>query len=259
MRPRLAPAFLTRPIAHRALHDASAGQPENSMPAIRAAIRAGYGIEIDLQSTADGVAMVFHDDTLDRLTHASGPIRALTAAELQRIRVRSCPEPIPTLPEVLAEVAGRVPLLIEIKDQSGVMGPTDGTLEQATAAALHGYAGPVAVMSFNPFSVGLMAQAAPDIPRGLTTYAFPASDFPAPLTPEHEAHRQALADIAAFDTVAASFISHHWADLGRARVAEIRAEGWDVLCWTIRSPEDEAVARRVAQNITFERYLAAMP
>ena len=256
MRPRLSPAFLSVPIAHRALHDAGAHRPENSLPAIRAAIAAGYGIEIDLQPSADGVPMVFHDDTLDRLTHDSGPIRARTAAALQRIGVRASPEPIPTLRQVLDEVDGRVPLLIEIKDQSGVMGPTDGALERATAEALVGYAGPVAVMSFNPDSIAHMARHAPHVPRGLTTYAFPASDFPGDLTATLELHRQALADIAAFDTVEASFISHHWLDLDRPRVAEIRAQGWDGLCWTIRSPQDEATARRIAQNITFERYLA---
>lgn len=257
MRIPLPEAFLRLPIAHRALHDAGARRPENSMPAIRAAIREGYGIEIDLQPSSDGEAMVFHDDLLDRLTYDTGPIKARSVAELQRIRVRSSPEPIPTFRQVLAEVAGRVPLLVEIKDQSGVFGPTDGAIEAAAAAAVRGYDGPVAFMSFNPASVGHMQRLAPDLPRGLTTYAFPVDDFPAPIGPELEAHRQALAAIADYDAVEASFISHHWRDLGRARVAELKARGAAVLCWTIRSPGEEAEARRVAQNITFERYLAA--
>ncbi|MFN4098873.1 MAG: glycerophosphodiester phosphodiesterase family protein [Pararhodobacter sp.] len=256
MRQPLPEDFLRLPIAHRALHDAGARRPENSLPAIRAAIREGYAIEIDLQPSADGQAMVFHDEMLDRLTFDTGPINARSAAELQRIRVRSSPEPIPTLRQVLAEVAGQVPLLIEIKDQSGVMGPTDGVLEGATAAALQGYDGPVAVMSFNPSAVEHMQRLAPHIPRGLTTYAFPREHFP-DAGPELEAHRQALAAIADYDHVGASFISHHWQDLVRPRVAELQAQGAAVLCWTIRSPGEEAQARRIARNITFEGYLAA--
>ena len=118
----LPPAFLRLPIAHRALHDRAQGRPENSRAAIRAAIAAGYGIEIDLQASADGVAMVFHDDDLGRLTGATGPVRARTAAELGAIRLTDAEDGIPTLAEVLEIVAGRVPLLIEIKDQSGEMG-----------------------------------------------------------------------------------------------------------------------------------------
>jgi len=256
MRPQLPADFLRLPIAHRALHDAGARRPENSLPAVRAAIAGGYGIEIDLQPSADGVAMVFHDEMLDRLTYDTGPINARSAAELQRIRVKDSGEAMPTLTQVLATIGGRVPLLIEIKDQTGVMGPSDGRLEAATAQALSGYAGPVAVMSFNPSSVAHIARLAPEVPRGLTTYAFPAEDFPAEAGPELTAHRLGLAAIADFDAVGASFISHHWRDLERPRVAELRAQGAAVLCWTIRSPEDETAARRIAQNITFERYLA---
>ena len=256
MRAPLPEAFLRLPIAHRAYHDAAARRPENSLPAIRAAIRAGYGIEIDLQVSADGEAMVFHDDTLERLTLDTGPVNARSAAELRRIRVRASPEPIPTFRQVLSEIAGRVPLLVEIKDQSGVMGPTNGVLEAAAAAALRGYEGPVAVMSFNPSSVAHLQRLAPEVPRGLTTYAFPREHWPEDAGPEAEAHRQRLAAIADFDTVEASFLSHDWHDLDNPRVAELKAQGAAILCWTVKSPEDEAVARRVAQNITFEGYAA---
>lgn len=255
----LPPKFLTTPIAHRALHDAGAHRPENSLPAIRAAIARGYGIEIDVQPSVDGIAMVFHDADLDRLTYETGPVNARTAAELQRIRVRASPEPIPTLRQVLAEVAGQVPLLIEIKDQSGVLGPTDGALERATALALSGYQGPVAVMSFNPSSMAWMAQLAPKVPRGLTTYAFPAGDLPEGAGQKARAHWAALAAIEDYDRVGASFLSHQWQDLGSPRVAQLKAQGAAVLCWTVRRPEDAQIARRVAHNITFENYLAPLP
>jgi len=257
MRPVLPDTFTTVPLAHRALHDRAQGRPENSAQAVRAAVAAGYGIEVDVQISADGVAMVFHDDTLDRLTDATGPVTALTAAALQQIGLRDSAEPIPTLAQVLEIIAGRVPLLIELKDQSGIMGPTNGQLEQATAQALAGYQGPVAVMSFNPSMIRTMARIAPQIPRGLTTYAFPQSDFPQ--TDAAEVHRRHLAAITDFDDVAASFISHDWKDLQNPRVASLKEAGAKILCWTIKSPDQEALARRVAQNITFEQYLPHIP
>jgi glycerophosphoryl diester phosphodiesterase len=251
MIPALPPAFLTHPLAHRGLHDRAQGRPENTLGAIRAAVEAGYGIEIDVQPSADGQAMVFHDEYLGRLTGQTGEIGTRTAAELGRLRVMGSAETVPTLREVLAIVAGRVPLLIEVKDQHGGMGPIDGRLETAVAAALDGYAGPVAVMSFNPHSVAAMARAAPQVPRGLTTAAYEGIDWGSTT----EARRAELRGIPDFDRVGASFISHEAADLARPRVAELKAKGAGILCWTIRSPEAEAAARRVAQNVTFEGYL----
>lgn len=245
-------AFLTRPIAHRALHDRAQGRPENSRAAVRAAVAAGYGIEIDVQPSSDGVAMVFHDEWLDRLTDESGPINARTAADLGRIPLKHGDEGIPTLAEILAIVDGRVPLLIEIKDQDGQMGPLQTPLEEATAHALQGYTGPVALMSFNPHSVARMGTLTPHLPRGLTTSAYDYADW-APVTPEVCDH---LRDIPDYDRTGACFISHEAADLSRPRVAELKAQGAAILCWTIRSPEEEAAARRIAQNVTFEGYAA---
>ncbi|KUJ76507.1 phosphodiesterase [Ruegeria marisrubri] len=255
MTSRLPRAFLERPIAHRALHDALQGRPENSRAAIRAAIQAGYGIEIDLQLTADGQAMVFHDYDLGRLTGQRGPIRQITAAEAGAIPLLdSDGEGIPTLSEVLGLVAGRVPLLIEFKDQDGAMGPNVGQLEQAAVEVLAGYDGPVALMSFNPHSVAELARLAPDLPRGLVTSAYDPSDWHLPRkVGDH------LREIPDFDRVGADFISHEVADLNRPRVAELKARGVPILCWTVRSPAQEAEARKVADNITFEDYLAAFP
>ena len=259
MRADLPPEFLAVPLAHRALH--GPGRPENSAAAVAAAVAAGYGIEIDLQGSADGQAMVFHDATLDRMTAETGPVRARQAAELAAIALEGGDGAgIPTLEEVLVLVAGRVPLLIEIKDQSGTMGPVDELLERATAAALADYAGPVAVMSFNPRSVAAMARHAPEVARGLTTCAFSRKDVPeAAHDPAIEAGRRALAEIEAFDRVGASFISHDHRDLDRPRVAELKARGVPVLSWTIRSPEEAAAARHVADNVTFEGYLPPFP
>lgn len=253
MSPRIVPlpeVFLARPIAHRGFHDRASGRPENSTASFRAAISAGYGIECDIQPSADGVPMVFHDYDLKRLTGETGPIRARSAAELGRIRLSDAEDGIPTLAEMLSIVAGRAPLLIEVKDQDGALGPDVGPLEHAVGAILRDYSGSVALMSFNPHSVAALADALPDRARGIVTSAYTAEDWP--LVPA--ATRDRLRDIPDYDRVGASFISHEAADLARPRVAELRVEGAEILCWTIRSPEAEAEARRVARNITVEGY-----
>ncbi len=249
--PALPAALLRGHIAHRGLHDAGGGRPENSMAAFRAAIELSLAIELDLQPSADGVAMVFHDVELDRLTGVQGAVSARQAADLQAIPLLGCDEGMPRLSEVLAMVAGRVPLLIEIKDQDGELGPAVGLLEAAVIADLADYAGDVAVMSFNPHSVAYIQARAPHLPRGLVTAAYDAEHWPT-LPPET---RERLAAIADFDRVGAGFISHQADALGMARVHELKARGVPILCWTIRSPEEEVRARRIADAVTFEGYL----
>jgi glycerophosphoryl diester phosphodiesterase len=149
-----------------------------------------------------------------------------------------------------------VPLLVEIKDQDGAMGPGVGALEAAVAADLVRYPGPVAVMSFNPHSVAALAAAAPLVPRGLTTSAFDPGAW-APLPPEVCARLRAIPD---FDAAGAAFLSHEWRDLGRDRVRALAAQGAPVLCWTVRSAAEEAAARHLgAANVTFEGYAPRTP
>lgn len=246
--------FLSQPIAHRALHDRAQQRPENSRAAVRAAVEAGYGIEIDVQLSSDNRAMVFHDYALKRLTGRDGTVRQTTASDLSStVLLDSAQETIPSLTEILEIVDGQVPLLIEIKDQDGAMGPETGPLEAAVAADLRGYTGPVAVMSFNPHAVALMRRLCPDIPRGLTTCAYDADAWP------HlpAATRERLRHIPDAQQMACSFVSHDAKDLDAPRVADLRAEGLAILCWTIRSAAEETAARRTAQNITFEGYLPA--
>ncbi len=254
-RPALSPAFLHAPLAHRGYHALQDGRPENSRAAFAAAVAAGYGIEMDVQVSRDGQAMVFHDEALMRLTGVGGMVADRDAADLGRIGLFGGDEGIPTLAEVLVLVAGRVPLLIEVKDRHETLVATDGVLEAALVAALAGYEGPVAVMSFNPASVAEVARIAPHLPRGITSDPFNAADW----TPLPEATCKRLRGIPDYDAVGASFISHKADDLGSARVAELRAQGAAVLCWTIRSAGAEAAARRQAQNVTFEGYPAVIP
>lgn len=252
---KLPAAFLKAPIAHRALHDVENGRPENAPSSIRAAMDAGYGIEIDLQLSKDGVAMVFHDYDMERLTGVKGAVQTRTAAELQQVKLLGSDETIPTLEEVLELVAGRVPLLIELKDQDGIMGANTGRLEKATAAALKGCDGPVALMSFNPHSVRLMSGLLPEVPRGLTTSAFSADKWP--LLPKGT--RDRLRGIPDYAPNKCSFISHEANDLGAERVQDLKRRGAHILCWTIKSAAHEAEVRKVAENVTFEGYDAAIP
>lgn len=134
-----------RQYAHRGLHGVEV--PENSLSAFSAAIARGMGIECDVQRTADGQAMVFHDWELDRLTAESGPVVARNAAQLGAIRLAGSEETIPTLSALLDLVAGQVPLLIEIKSRADTRVPV---VCLAVRRALEGYLGPHAVMSFDP-------------------------------------------------------------------------------------------------------------
>ncbi|SIO13932.1 glycerophosphodiester phosphodiesterase family protein [Vannielia litorea] len=246
-------SFLAVPIAHRGYHDRAAGRVENSRAAFEAAIAAGYGIELDLQPSKDGVPMVFHDYDLRRLTGETGPVAQRTAEELGQITLTGGGEAVPTLAEVLRLVAGRVPLLIEIKDQDGILGPNVGALERASAEALAGYRGDVALMSFNPHSMAAMAELLPEVPRGLVTDDYRPEDWET----IPEARRAELREIPDYDRVGACFISHRHGALGDARVAELKAQGAEILCWTIRSAAEEAKAREIAANVTFEGYAAA--
>ncbi|MEL7149820.1 MAG: glycerophosphodiester phosphodiesterase family protein [Pseudomonadota bacterium] len=247
-------AFLTHPIAHRGLHDVSKGVPENSRAAVQAAIDHGYGIEIDIQCTSDQAAIVFHDDTLDRLTADTGRVSRRTRADLATQRLTGSDETIPDLPEILAMVDGRVPLLVEVKDQDGALGENVGALEAEIARNLDGYQGAVAVMSFNPHSVSALQTLAPQVPRGLVTDGFDAAEWDVA-----EARRDELAGISHFDRVGASFISHNHKRLEAKAVADLKARAVPILCWTIRSIAEEHAARRIADNITFEGYLATTP
>lgn len=249
----LHPDFLTRPLAHRGLH--GPGVPENSLAAFRAAIAGGWGIELDVQPAEDGTPLVFHDYELTRLTGDGGVVAALSVAEAAGRRLLGTAEGIPTLEAVLALVAGRVPVLIEIKDQSGDLGPDMGELPLAVAALAADYAGPLAVMSFNPHAAEMVHRAAPGVTVGLTSCAFPADDWPG----VPAGRRAALARLEDFDRAGACFVSHDRTDLANPAVTALSARGVPVLCWTVRSAEQEQAARRVAANITFEGYTPCAP
>ena len=138
-----------RPFAHRGLHDGRAGRPENSLAAFAAAVADGYGIELDVQAAADGQAMVFHDWSLVRMTGADGGIRDHDASVLSGLRLQQSRQMIPTLAQVLELIAGRSPVIVEIKSAPDQL----GAAEEAAFRVLETYNGPFAVTSFNPRSL----------------------------------------------------------------------------------------------------------
>ena len=148
-----------QPIAHKGLHDKT--HPENSLSAFERAINAGYPIELDIQMIADGTIVVFHDNSLSRLTDNDGYLRFLNKSDLDLLTLSGSKEKIPTFEEALNFIAGRVPVLIEIKNQGKV-----GDMEKKIIEILSNYKGEFAVQSFNPFVLEYFYKHAPSIPRG---------------------------------------------------------------------------------------------
>ena len=154
--------------AHRGLHGEDI--PENSLPAFARAVERGYGIELDVQLSADGVIMVFHDDTLVRMTGAKGRLREYTCAELQQLKLGESEETVPTFDRVLETVGGRIPLLIELKGESA---GGDVALCEKLAKRLESYGGAYCVESFNPMILSWFKKNCPHIARGqLVTNTF---------------------------------------------------------------------------------------
>jgi glycerophosphoryl diester phosphodiesterase len=243
-----APAWLTaRPIAHRGYHDAAAGRIENTLPAAEAAIAKNFAVECDLQLTADGAAVVFHDDTLDRLMRATGAVDRKTLGEIRAARFRDSDATVPTLDELLDLVDGRVPLVIEFKSKR----TGDRRLETAVAPMLAGYDGPVAVMSFDPASVAALRRLVPDLPRGLTADRYAAEDWPE-LTPAVRFRSRYLLDA---PMAMPHFIAYDVKALPASIPLALRHFfGLPLLTWTVRTAEDRATAREWADQIIFEGF-----
>ena len=234
-------------IAHRGLHDANNGVEENSMLAVEAAIEHGYAIEVDVQLSSDGEAMVFHDRTLDRLTNETGAVSEFSACQLNKIAYADGKGTIPTLVQLLDQVAGRAGLVIEIK--SGWKGDT--RLVQRTAQCLASYTGEAAVMSFDPVQVAWLAHEAPDIIRGMVADGATQDDYPwLPLST-----RLSLREFRHVDVTDPDFLSldKHWLPCPVSRAH--RKKRVPMICWTIRSEQEASDALRWCDQITFEGYL----
>ena len=244
-----APDWLTaRPVAHRGLHDLARGIVENMPGAAQAAVDGRFAIECDVQLSADGEAMVHHDDTLGRLTEGSGKLIDMTSAELKAVTFKDTPERMMSLSDLCALVAGRVPLVVEVKSRFD----GDRRLVARMAQVLAGYAGPVVGMSFDPDQVLALRNAIPKLPRGIVAQRTYDDDYWSKLTPDQRAGMLHLRH--AFRTEP-HFIAF-WVDQLPAPAPWIARNifGCPLLSWTVRTPEQRARAARHADQMIFEGF-----
>ena len=240
--------LVSRPIAHRGLHDRTAGLVENSLSAAQAAIAAGFAIECDVQDTADGDAVVFHDFTLDRLTGETGPVRARRSDELAQVTLAGSADRIPTLAAFLDRIGGRTPLVIEIKSRFD----EDLRLVHRTAEAVRAYAGPVALKSFDPVITAALIELAPALPRGIVAESrYDGPDW----SSLSEGRRRDLANLLHFPESRPDFLSWRVGDLPSAAPFLCRHLGrLPVVAWTVRTEDDRRRAAAHADQMVFEGF-----
>ncbi len=246
-----APDWLTaRPIAHRGFHDKAKGRVENSIVAAEAAIAQNYAIECDVQISKDGEAIVFHDFSLDRLTLAQGSVDSFIAQELRKIAYKDGAGTLPTLTSFLASIAGRTPLIIEIKSRFD----GDQTLAICTIAAVANYAGPVALKSFDIDVLRVIRKAAVACPVGFIGEAHYEHEEWAPLS---DATKAVLTDFSFYPEIQPDFLSWSGRDLPHAVPRLCRdGIGMPVMTWTIRTPEDRLRVAPFVDQIIFEGFAA---
>jgi glycerophosphoryl diester phosphodiesterase len=235
-----------RPFAHRGLHDASNAVIENTAPAFAAAVAAGYGIETDLQISADGEAMVHHDDALGRLTEGSARLTDLSAADIKAVRFKGNAARILTLGELCELVAGRSTLLLELKSHFD----NDLRLAKRTADLIARYSGRVAIMSFDPDLIEAVRRVNPALTRGIVTerhFSHPEWDQ-LPF-----ARKQSLAWLLHAPRSRPQFLAYSVRDLPAAPALLARTLfGLPLLTWTVRGEDDRRRAARWADQIIFE-------
>ena len=237
-------AFKNVRFAHRGLH--GDGVAENSIEAFSRAVSAGYGIELDVRVSSDGELMVFHDDTLDRMTDEKGNFEDRTAEELRKIKLNGSDNTIPSFREVLRLVDGKVPLLVEIKEFNGSYRATEKCAE-----ILKEYKGPFIIESFNPLVLGELKKLAPEFMRGFLSQNFTGEKgygkikyfilknmlFNFIARPDFIAYRHSDYDVRAL-----RFIRKHY-------------EKTPIIAWTVESAEDDAAAvKNGFSGIIFQYY-----
>jgi glycerophosphoryl diester phosphodiesterase len=237
-----------RPIAHRGLHDAAAAVVENTASAVQRAIDGNFGIEVDLQITADGEAVVFHDETLDRLTTQKGPLAAMTASALKTIAFKQTSDRIISLGELCDMVAGRVTMLLELKS----LHDGDRRLPRRVADVLGSYAGPVAAMSFDSAQVLDLRTVAPSLPRGITAGGWKPGERKQTAAKPGKSNGGYVWDAL---RMRPHFVAYAVRDLpGPIPMMARYLFGMPLLTWTVRNAADRARAARWADQMIFEGF-----
>jgi glycerophosphoryl diester phosphodiesterase len=237
-----------RPVAHRGLHDQARGIIENMPGAVQAAIEGNFAIECDIQLTADGEAMVHHDDALGRLTEGSGALLRMTAAELKAVKFKDTSERMMSLTDLCALVKGRVALVIEVKSHFD----GDRKLVKRMAEVLSSYDGPAVGMSFDPDQVEALRELIPSRPRGIVAERrYTKADWPE----ASPTQRRGMTHLRHFYRTRPDFVAY-WVDELPAPAPWIARNifGCPLLTWTVRTPEQRARAVRYADQMIFEGF-----
>jgi glycerophosphoryl diester phosphodiesterase len=246
-----APGWLTaRPVAHRGLHDRARGIIENMPAAAQAAVDGNFGIECDIQLTADGEAMVHHDDALGRLTEGSGALLGMTTAELRAVRFKETAERMMSLGDLCALVNGRVPLVIEVKSHFN----GDRKLVTRMAEVLASYSGPAAGMSFDPDQVLALREKIPARPRGIVAErTYNETDWPEATATQ----RKGMLHLRHAFRTRPHFVAY-WVNELPSPAPWIARNifGLPLLTWTVRTPEQRERAARYADQMIFEGFRA---
>ena len=244
-----APDWLTaRPVAHRGLHDRARGIIENMPGAAVAAIEGNFAIECDIQLTADGEAMVHHDDALGRLTEGSGALLGLSSSALKDVRFKDTSERMMSLADLCILVRGRVPIVVEVKSHFD----GDRRLVTRMAEVLKSYAGPVAGMSFDPDQVIALREIIPDLPRGIVAQShYTETDWPEASPSQRNGMRYLRHALRTHPQFVA-----YWVNNLPAPTPWIARHifGLPLLTWTVRTPEQRARAARYADQMIFEGF-----
>ena len=235
-----------RPIAHRGLHDAARGLIENTAGAVAAAIEAGFGIEVDVQVSGDGEAMVYHDATLGRLAEGAERLDRLTAAALKQVPFRGSSERMMTLSDLCDLVAGRGAMAIELKSRFD----GDDRLPSRVAEVLARYGGPAAPMSFDPRQIQVLRHKAPHIPCGIVAAKYRPHPY-WDLMPIWM--RRGMGYLLTGLSARPQFVAYAVADLPAfAPLFARRVLGLPLLAWTVRTESERQRAMRWADQMIFE-------
>lgn len=235
------------PVAHRGLWTPD-GAPENSLAAFQAACAGGYGIELDVQISADGEAMVFHDYSLARMTGTEGKLRDHSAADLKALKLKGTDETIPTLAEALVEIGHRCLVHIELKTPFGEV----GALEKRVSEVLLDHNGPICIIGFNPYMHAWFAEHHPQILRGLDSYAW-NDEGAMKLAPEQ---RKAFANLEHIDIARPDFLALDARMLPNPRADLCRARGMPIIAWTVRDAAEWERLEPYCDNLIFEGWQA---
>jgi len=216
--------------AHRGYFDNENAVPENSLAAFSAAIEAGYGIELDVQMSEDGVPVVFHDADLQRMCGVEGKIWEYSLAELSEMKLLDTEEGIPTLAEALELIDGQVPVIVEYK-----LDKVDTLVCERSDALLQEYDGAYCIQCFHPLALIWYKNNAPEIARGQLAQAFWRDE-------DYTGKPLYLLLSYMIENVATrpDFISYKFSDADNLSLNICRLFGAKTAAWTLRSEADYA-------------------